>query len=713
MSSAHKAQGITCVNVVADESATCDEGVDESLAIECPLSGKGVEGQMTNPTNISGQEVSDLNNIVAKYWELEQGPQEQTTNVQGRLRQHLSYWKEVLQAPLPIVDCIKHGYRLPLKVIPPPYTRQNHRSTVLHNDFVGGAIHELLKNRCIARVDQKPIVCSPLSVVSNSAGKLRLVLNLRYLNQFMHIVKFKYEDLRTAALLFETHEYLFKFDLKSGYHHIDIHPEHFQFLGFQWEDKGRPCYYVFVVLPFGLCTAPYLFTKLMRPLVKLWWGKGLKAIVYLDDGIVSVKGEQQAVEASAQVKLDLENAGFVINTEKSSWAPTQAIEWLGFRIDLVKGMFSVPAEKLEALRLTVNQAKATTEIPARQLASIIGKVISMSLGLGPITRLMTRSLYADLNKRTGWCQRLHLSEEALQELEFWANQLESFNGQSIWPRPSAVRFVYSDASASGYGGYIVEHGNLIANGQWSSEEASQSSTWRELRAVRCVLESFQNKLQDERIRWFTDNQNVVRIIWHGSSKSALQVEALAIFSICVRNHIRMEPEWVPREQNQLADYYSRLVDFDDYQLNPAIFVWLNSIWGPYTVDRFASAHNTQLARFNSRFAAPGSEAIDTFTCNWNGENNWWFPPVCLVPRVIRHAQTSEAVGTLIVPQWLSAPFWPLLFPNGWDPAEYVVEWMELPSGTELILPGLNGASLFKGPPNTPVLAIRINCGPRP
>jgi len=135
----------------------------------------------------------------------------------------------------------------------------------------------------------------------------------------------------------------------------------------------------------------------------------------------------------------------------------------------------------------------------------------------------------------------------------------------------------------------MEHGNLVANGQWLSEEASQSSTWCELRAVRCVLEAFQGKLQDERICWFTDNQNVVRIIQQGSGKPALQVEALAIFFyICVGNRIRMEPEWVPREQNQLADYYSHLVDFDDYRL---MFEWLNSIWGPYTIDRFPSAHN--------------------------------------------------------------------------------------------------------------------------
>ena len=116
----------------------------------------------------------------------------------------------------------------------------------------------------------------------------------------------------------------------------------------------------------------------------------------------------------------------------------------------------------------------------------------------------------------------------------------------------------------------MEHGNKIANGHWSKSECKQSSTWRKLKAVRRVLESFQSKLENERVRWFTDNQNVVRIVQHGSSNSDLQAEALAIFSLCVKNHIRVEPEWIPREKNELADYYSRLVDHDDWRLNPVV-----------------------------------------------------------------------------------------------------------------------------------------------
>jgi len=169
--------------------------------------------------------------------------------------------------------------------------------------------------------------------------------------------------------------------------------------------------------------------------------------------------------------------------------------------------------------------------------------------------------------------------------------------------------VYSDASDMGYGGYTVEHGNLV---QWFKEEAAQISTWRELHAVKMVLESFKEKLRNERIRWFTDNQNVVRIVQYGSPKTLLQTEALNIFSTCTACHIRIEPEWIPREQNELADFYSRIVDYDDWMLNPMVFAWLDSLWGPHTIDRFASPRN---ARFNFKFWTPGTEAVDAFTCN--------------------------------------------------------------------------------------------------
>jgi len=103
-------------------------------------------------------------------------------------------------------------------------------------------------------------------------------------------------------------------------------------------------------LPFGLSSACYLFTKLLRPLIRLWRGRGLKAIVYLDDSAVAVKGKDKAAHESAIVREDLECAGFVVNIDKSQWIPSQEIEWLEFTISLSKGEFSVPDSKLNRLK---------------------------------------------------------------------------------------------------------------------------------------------------------------------------------------------------------------------------------------------------------------------------------------------------------------------------------------------------------------------------
>ena len=118
-------------------------------------------------------------------------------------------------------------------------------------------------------VVKRPQVCSPLSVVTTSKGKKRLVLNLRYLSQFLQKDSFICEDLHTVTLLFGKGDHLVTFDLKAGYHHVDRHEKHWTYLGFEWYVGPKLPDYVFTVLPFGLASACYIFTKLLRPLVIL------------------------------------------------------------------------------------------------------------------------------------------------------------------------------------------------------------------------------------------------------------------------------------------------------------------------------------------------------------------------------------------------------------------------------------------------------------
>ena len=113
----------------------------------------------------------------------------------------------------------------------------------------------------------------------------------------------------------------------------------------------------------------------------------------------------------------------------------------------------------------------------------------------------------------------------------------------------------------------------VANSVWLPGEAKHSSKWRELVAVKRVLQAVLDRLNNSRIRWFTDNQNVVRILIVYSGKGCLQIFALSRIS-CV---IHMEPEWIPREQNEIADYISRIVDYDDWLVNLVVFACVNEL----------------------------------------------------------------------------------------------------------------------------------------
>ena len=183
---------------------------------------------------------------------------------------------------------IREGYKIPVVSLPPPKHSDNNFSAIKEKDFVSEAILDLLKMNCIEELDEAPDIVNPLSVSTQSSGKERLILELRHVNLYVCKQKFKCEDLnlKVALSIISRGYSLFKFDLKSGYHHVEIFPEHRKFLAFSWGfGDGVIRYFQFAVLPFGLSSAPYLFTQLFKPVIKMWRSNGIPIVVFLDDGL--------------------------------------------------------------------------------------------------------------------------------------------------------------------------------------------------------------------------------------------------------------------------------------------------------------------------------------------------------------------------------------------------------------------------------------------
>ena len=160
-----------------------------------------------------------------------------------------------------------------------------------------------------------------------------------------------------------------------------FHPDSQKYLGFQW---GERCY-VFTVLPFGLATACYVITKLLRPVVDFIRRRGFKIVIYIDDGILIAKSFEQAKHLSRLIVDVLTKAAFVINIEKSKLEPTNKLKWLGFMIDLNRGYIYISQKiKIEKTRLLLETLLSTEYQSARLIASVIGRTISFSLAIGNI-----------------------------------------------------------------------------------------------------------------------------------------------------------------------------------------------------------------------------------------------------------------------------------------------------------------------------------------
>ena len=166
--------------------------------------------------------------------------------IKGRLKDRARFWEEVLQASQFVFEIVTEGYRLPFIQTPTPFHQANHVSSALREqEFVEGEIAKLVAAGCAEELPQVPFVCTPLSVLFNSSGKKRLVHDLRRVNKFLWKQKFKYEDMRTALEMAEVGDFIVSFGLISGYHHIDIHPDFWKFLGVSRTTGGVGKNYIF------------------------------------------------------------------------------------------------------------------------------------------------------------------------------------------------------------------------------------------------------------------------------------------------------------------------------------------------------------------------------------------------------------------------------------------------------------------------------------
>lgn len=648
-------------------------------------------------------------NLTNDFYEYEQGQAD--IIVKDRLKNNIEFWKSI--ADDFIVDTLLNGYKIPFYSDPESMRCSNNKSALQNSQFVSDAVRDLEKRGLIARCNNIPHVVNPLSVAVQNNGKKRLILDLRLVNKHLWKQSFKFEDLKVAISYLTKNCWLMKYDIHSAYHHLNVYEPHTDMLGFSWEIEGEITYFKFLVLPFGLSTAPYIYSKVMRPLVCKWRGEGKKVTMYLDDGFGCDTTLESTYLMSAEIKHDLILSGFVPKAEKCFWEPTQCLKFLGSNINSSEGFLEIPVDRVDKALHTLYEIEHCFRVKARvqvkKIASFVGQIISMAIVIGNVSQIMTKCLSMDICNAKHWFDFVTLSENSISQLEFWRENLRQLNYKRIFGNYSCTKVVYSDASSVAFAGYEVSTPHGIAWGEWVIPERTNSSTWRELKAVYRVMKSLIDKLRQCKVKWYTDNAGICTIIPKGSMNRGLQQIALDIFSVCVKNSITLDVEWIPRTENEKADYYSKIIDYDDWGLSTELFNYLNEFFGPLQIDWFASEHNAKLPCFFSRFWCENTLGIDAFSENWGGYNGLFVPPITLISKVILHMKMCKAYGLLVIPLWKSAPFWPLLCTGEGVFEPFVMNSVELPVQKQYYLSCKTGTGMFGNYDlRFPMLAVQLS-----
>ena len=141
----------------------------------------------------------------------------------------------------------------------------------------------------------------------------------------MHVPSFKMPTLKNVWQLIQQGDFAFSIDLQDAYLHVPIVKHHRHFLHFVWCNVP----YQWKVLPFGLATAPRVFTSLTKPILFLCCCKGLCIVIYLDDILVLVCSKWAGKRAHLFLCSLLVHLGVHINFSKSDLCLSQSFTFWG------------------------------------------------------------------------------------------------------------------------------------------------------------------------------------------------------------------------------------------------------------------------------------------------------------------------------------------------------------------------------------------------
>ena len=467
---------------------------------------------------------------------------------------------------------------------------------------------------------------SNVFLVRKASEGWRPVIDLKNLNAHIHALHFCMFTTSSVLSSVRKGDNAFKIDLQDAYFHVPIHPSSRKYLRFAFENKV----YQFQVLPFGLNTAPQVFTSLGHKVTGYLHRQGISVIPYLDDWLIHHPDRQVLIRHQAQLINTLDLVGFILNRKKSELDLTQDLQFLGTRLRLDLGEASLKQSKAWEIVACARHLSSLRVLTYSQVSQLMGS-LNWASGLIPLGRLYLRPLQRHFHS-LGLTDRF--TPPRRSDPLVLANLLRQCQDPRFLTTGIPIRTfqgdltIFTDASTQGWGAHMGDS-KILAT--WTRSDSKLHINCLELKAVIFALQHWAPLLQGHQVMVATDNSTVVSYInkQGGTRSPTLLCLTVDLFLWLEAQNIIVRARHIPGCLNVIADHLSRPNQpiSTEWSLHPEIMKRI--------FDMFATLSNSYIPRFMSPILEPRALAVDALSQDWQGRSMYMFPPFPLLSKVMQ------------------------------------------------------------------------------
>lgn len=476
---------------------------------------------------------------------------------------------------------------------------------------------------------KRPFYVLSLAVVRNSVGKPRLIVDGRLLNLRLQRLNFKYETAADAVRMLDGQQWAWTLDVMAGYHHVMLRPEEWTYVGLEFE--GR--FYVHAALSFGLSVSPERFTRLMRLSTRPLVEHGLKLTGMVDD---SLGAAPVLIKAQKDMGIHVEVMGLLgwtLSRQKCAKEPAQVARYLGLEYDLVRGLTTLPEEKLA--RFAANLLQLRADKCDKLYRSVVGQLASAALAL-PLSPLLVRALAME---KAATERPVDDSSRALhmQLAEFFLHDIKRLVGRPWGADIRPAQTLVVDTSVTASGAYLVgspwkAHLPLTETEIRLRQTEVISSTEAEvlgvLRAVEeCVRTQAVPNDGSGAIQILCDNQGAISALSHMRGGPKVFPLVAQVYRLAAQQQLVLSFAWRRRSTDEvmLADEYSKLEDDTDWRLSRSVLAaqvaqnarpLIEAGYFPPDIDMMASQEAHQVPQYVAKFWDGTCMAQDALVQHW-------------------------------------------------------------------------------------------------